>query len=263
MARNVADAAALFAAIDGSDSIDPRQGWCVGRDTVQPARNVGSLRLAILDQGFALVTPVVAAAATTIIERAERAGASFLALEWQGFDEALHLHLALYLIGDAATGAGHVSALAASAPQGWAEWRAHVATPPLLDAMHEAGRTLAAYDPGLDARAMDRALLLAIELDALLADHDALLLPTTTDIAQLIPADPAPDQIFGDTRLTAAFNVTGHPAVSIPCGLVDDMPVGLQLVGKRGEDFALLAVAAAIETMIDPLPRPSGDFGKL
>jgi Asp-tRNA(Asn)/Glu-tRNA(Gln) amidotransferase A subunit family amidase len=47
-------------------------------------------------------------------------------------------------------------------------------------------------------------------------------------------------------RLTQLFNLTGHPAISIPIP-VDGLPVGLQIVGRRGRTMDLLAVAAACE----------------
>jgi amidase len=51
------------------------------------------------------------------------------------------------------------------------------------------------------------------------------------------------------------WNVTGQPAASVPAGLDDDgLPVGVQLVGRRGEDALLLALSAQIEAV-----RPWGD----
>lgn len=47
-------------------------------------------------------------------------------------------------------------------------------------------------------------------------------------------------------------NLLGLPGVSFPCGLASDgLPVGLQLVGPRGSDSTLLAVAAAYQELID------------
>jgi Asp-tRNA(Asn)/Glu-tRNA(Gln) amidotransferase A subunit family amidase len=49
---------------------------------------------------------------------------------------------------------------------------------------------------------------------------------------------------------TWPFNLTGQPAVSIPCGWTKDgLPLGLQLVGRRGEDGLVLRVAAALERL--------------
>jgi Asp-tRNA(Asn)/Glu-tRNA(Gln) amidotransferase A subunit family amidase len=52
-------------------------------------------------------------------------------------------------------------------------------------------------------------------------------------------------------RLTQLFNVTGHPAIAVPCGTgPDGLPRSVQLVGHRGGTERLLAVAAALEGQI-------------
>jgi Asp-tRNA(Asn)/Glu-tRNA(Gln) amidotransferase A subunit family amidase len=52
-------------------------------------------------------------------------------------------------------------------------------------------------------------------------------------------------------RQTQLFNITGHPAISLPIK-TDGLPVGLQIVGRRGATADLLAVAAAIESLVRP-----------
>ncbi len=94
-------------------------------------------------------------------------------------------------------------------------------------------------------------------VDAALSGVDALLLPTLPIPAPLIGASTAR---VGDRdepvrnltlRLTQLFNVTGHPALSLPCGETDEgLPVGLQLVGTRNQTDALLHVAKAVEAAI-------------
>jgi Asp-tRNA(Asn)/Glu-tRNA(Gln) amidotransferase A subunit family amidase len=64
-------------------------------------------------------------------------------------------------------------------------------------------------------------------------------------------------------RLTQLFNVTGHPAISIPSGLTTGgLPCAVQLVGCRMQTDALLKVALACEPQIaaGPFPR-SGKVG--
>jgi aspartyl-tRNA(Asn)/glutamyl-tRNA(Gln) amidotransferase subunit A len=52
-------------------------------------------------------------------------------------------------------------------------------------------------------------------------------------------------------RLTQLFNITGHPAISLPCGNTDEgLPVGLQIVGTRNRTPELLAVASAVEKVL-------------
>ncbi|MFE6663709.1 amidase family protein [Streptomyces sp. NPDC057697] len=85
-------------------------------------------------------------------------------------------------------------------------------------------------------------------LDALFARTPLLLTPAT-------PNRPhghfGPGGLFS-TALTWAFNLSGHPAASVPAGFTaDGCPVGLQLVAEHGADARLLAMARAVE---DALP---------
>ncbi|MFD8602710.1 amidase [Streptomyces sp. TSRI0445] len=59
------------------------------------------------------------------------------------------------------------------------------------------------------------------------------------------------------TALTWAFNLSGHPAASLPAGFTGDgCPVGLQVVAPRGADLGLLAAARAVEDALPAAPAP-------
>jgi len=125
---------------------------------------------------------------------------------------------------------------------------------PVVRRRLELGRYVLAQDY---ARAMEGREVLRREVDAALEGCDALLLPTLP-----IPAPPigAETTTIGGReepvralmlRLTQLFNVTGHPAMSIPCGATaDGLPVGLQLVGRRLRTNDLLSTAVAIERLL-------------
>jgi aspartyl-tRNA(Asn)/glutamyl-tRNA(Gln) amidotransferase subunit A len=87
------------------------------------------------------------------------------------------------------------------------------------------------------------------------ARYDLLLTPTmpTTAFAAgvAIPTVVAgrPTTGFGYTPFTFPFNMTGQPAITVPCGVAaDGMPVGLHIVGRRFADTTVLQAAAAFET---------------
>jgi amidase len=99
--------------------------------------------------------------------------------------------------------------------------------------------------------------------DRALARVDVLALPTVRNIAPRVeeePADPT-EVILASLRrnwmlLPMAYNTkptnyTGHPALSVPCGKVDGMPISLQLVGNFLADPLLLRVAYAYQRAVD------------
>jgi aspartyl-tRNA(Asn)/glutamyl-tRNA(Gln) amidotransferase subunit A len=96
--------------------------------------------------------------------------------------------------------------------------------------------------------------VLRAEVDAALAGRHALLLPTLPIVAPRI-GDPvvrlggATESVRNVTlRLTQLFDLTGHPAVSLPCGRGDaGLPVGAQLVGHLRQTRELLRVAGCCE----------------
>lgn len=120
----------------------------------------------------------------------------------------------------------------------------------------EVGRYVLAEDY---VRAQRGREILRCEVDAALGGRHALVLPTL----------PIPAPRFGDStvsiggrtepvralmlRLTQVFNLTGHPAMSIPCGTTAaGLPCGLQLIGRINRTEDLLAVARRCEEVLQP-----------
>jgi amidase len=79
---------------------------------------------------------------------------------------------------------------------------------------------------------------------------DALVTPTTLSVAHGYDQHES-SIVVGD--LCWVFNVTGHPAVSVPAGLLDGLPVGVQVVAPHGRDDIAVAVAAQLQARL-PLP---------
>ncbi|MGW7094365.1 amidase family protein [Streptomyces sp. NPDC054874] len=90
-------------------------------------------------------------------------------------------------------------------------------------------------------------------LAALLADGALLLTPVTPNRPH---GHEGPGDLYS-TALTWAFNLSGHPAASLPAGFTGDgCPVGLQLAAARGADVRLLAAARAVEDALPAAPMP-------
>jgi aspartyl-tRNA(Asn)/glutamyl-tRNA(Gln) amidotransferase subunit A len=116
----------------------------------------------------------------------------------------------------------------------------------------EMGRRVLAEDY---IRAQRGREILRMEVEAALAGRDALILPTLPVPApplgtQTVTIDGVSEPVHNVMRrLTQLFDLTGHPAVSIPCGVTSaGLPCGLQLVGALGRTDDLMALAAALES---------------
>ena len=106
--------------------------------------------------------------------------------------------------------------------------------------------------------ALDRRAQLTAEIDALLADTDVLAGPT---VGYQAPAQDPPFGVgddSGEGRFTGPYNLTGHPAISLPVPS-SGLPAGLQLAGRRGADMDLLRVAAAAEGLIATMNTAAAD----
>ena len=78
--------------------------------------------------------------------------------------------------------------------------------------------------------------------------YDLLLIPTTPIPAPIIAGNDAVEQAGRLTRFTAPFNLTGLPALSIPCGFTKDgLPIGLQIVSRTWADAKVLNAGHGFE----------------
>jgi aspartyl-tRNA(Asn)/glutamyl-tRNA(Gln) amidotransferase subunit A len=107
-----------------------------------------------------------------------------------------------------------------------------------------------------------RALIRA-DYDAAFRAVDLVALPTTpTPAFKLGERTEDPLQMYLSDVFTAAANLAGLPAISVPCGLTRALPVGLQLTGRPFDEETLLRAAHAVERHI-PVPTPPPDPGSL
>jgi aspartyl-tRNA(Asn)/glutamyl-tRNA(Gln) amidotransferase subunit A len=85
------------------------------------------------------------------------------------------------------------------------------------------------------------------------SEVDCLIVPTTPTTAPRIGetvlriAGRDEEVRVATTRLVRGFNALGLPALSMPCGLGNGMPIGLQIIGPEFEEAMILKVGAALE----------------
>ncbi|MEO8678947.1 MAG: amidase [Vicinamibacterales bacterium] len=106
-------------------------------------------------------------------------------------------------------------------------------------------------------RALRGRAIIAREVDRALDGVDALVLPSLAIPAPPIGAATMPVKGGADAvrtlmlRCSQPFNLSGHPAISLPCGTTPaGLPIGLQLVGHKGGTPALVQAALAVERAI-------------
>jgi aspartyl-tRNA(Asn)/glutamyl-tRNA(Gln) amidotransferase subunit A len=106
----------------------------------------------------------------------------------------------------------------------------------------------AGYYDAYYVKAQQVRTLIKREFDAVLADVDALIAPTSPSVAFKIGAKTDdPLLMYLNDACTLPVNIAGLPGVSVPCGLSDGLPVGLQVIGRAFDEATVLRVADAYE----------------
>jgi aspartyl-tRNA(Asn)/glutamyl-tRNA(Gln) amidotransferase subunit A len=245
MARSVADLSALLDAVVGSDTNDPAtlSNGVSPRSTDREDQLTGRMVAIFRDFMGDPVTPDVAAAVELAAKTLGEAGAAIREFSLPGFsDEALAAHNPIMW-----SELAHVH-------RAWFPSRAPEYTEFSQDRI-AAGREIPAIDylQGLDERKRIQARI----TDAM-QEHgiDLLLLPASPMVATL--HEDLYDDVDRVAELMALgtwnspFNLTGQPALSIPCGFSDEgLPIGLQIVGRHGEDHLVLQAGKVYQTRTD------------
>ena len=106
----------------------------------------------------------------------------------------------------------------------------------------------AGYYDAYYVKAQQVRTLIKAEFDRVLADVDALLAPTSPSVAFPIGAKTDdPLLMYLNDACTLPVNIAGLPGISVPCGLSDRKPVGLQVIGRAFDEATVLRVADAYE----------------
>lgn len=242
IARDSADAALLFDALAGPSDTDPVTELVPGHDP--PGDGDGPRWQCWRPDGAPVLEPEVAAVVGTAVDRLAASGARFAdtdvvlpATEWTGAFNTITMADRYALQGAALL----------------ADPAAEELLTPLVRQRFRTGErvTGAEYALACQTRTAARA-----RLAAALRPADILVSPTVGFPAVPPPTDDWTWRPAGITDHTFVANLTGLPAVTVPCGLVDGLPVALQLMGRRGGEAMLLAVAGFVEDVLGPAPRP-------
>jgi amidase len=274
--RTVSDAALMLGVLAGRDGLDPRQRTDPPqRDYLAEAdAGVAGLRVAVIKEGFGipgLSQPGVDETVRGAIAVLAEAGAVVTEISLPWHRDGLHVWNVIAT--DGATnqmidgnGYGMNSPglydpeLIVHYAKGRREHAAEMSEPLKLTAL--CGRyAIDRYDGRHYAMARNLALELRAAYDAALASADVLVLPTLPIVASTLPADNATREELIARSLemianTAPFDVTGHPATSVPAGLSDSLPVGMMIVGRHFADGTCLRVGRAYENAVGGFPVP-------
>jgi amidase len=256
MARTVADAALLLEVIGGKDPLDPRQNGVITRRYTQALGDLDlkGVKVGALREGFGgefAEADVEAAVRQALVELVK------LGAEVKEVSVPEHRDCTTLLMTMAPEAMGTLlegnangyhfkglynSGLAASL----ARFRRTRANdfPPMVKSMLVLGAYLRRNYPQLYPKAQNRRRAITASYDRVFKEVDVIAMPT-------VPFKPIRTDAPGAGALkgfsiaanTAAFDITGHPSLSVPCGKSEGLPIGLMLTGRHFEEATLLGVA--------------------
>ena len=264
MTATVADNALLLEVIAGADGLDPRQyNVRVDKYTAALGRGVAGMRIGVVTEGFnfenseADVDQKVREAANRL--RGLGATVEDVSIPMHRDGPAIWTPIALeglmaQMMHGNGMGFNWKGLYTTSLLDAHANWRARAneLSRTLKISMFAGEYFMRNYRGHFYAKAQNLSRVLAKSYDDALARFDLLLMPTLPMKATPIPPANAPLALwcqrgFEMLANTCPFDVTGHPAMSVPCGLSNGLPVGMQLIGKHYAESTIYRAAHAFE----------------
>jgi amidase len=276
--RTVADAALMLGVLAGPDGLDPRQRASLPTQDYLTGLDAGldGLTAGVVAEGFAipgLSQPEVDETVRAAIAVLAGAGATVRPVSIPWHRDAIHVWTVIatdgvvtQMIDGNGFGMNWPGRYDPDLIGHYARGRREHADaiPETVKATMFCGRyAIDRYDGRYYAMARNLALDLAAAYDAALAEVDVLVMPTLPIVATDIPPPGVrrEESIARSTEMivnTAPFDVSGHPATSVPAGLAHGLPVGLMIVGRHYEDATCLRTARAFEAAVGGFPSPPG-----
>lgn len=268
MTATVEDNALLLEVLAGPDGLDPRQYGATAKSYREAlGRGAKGLRIAVVEEGFGHAQSQAAsdAAVYAAADRFKELGATVekVSLPMHRLGPAIWLPIA-------AEGATMQMMLGNGFGFNWqglyvtslldfhSAWRqrADELSDSLKNTMLLGHYMVTRHRGHYYAKAQNLVRRLRAAYDAVLASYDLLLMPTLPMTATPLPGPNAAtseiiQRAFEMVPNTSPFDCTHHPAMSLPCGLVDGLPVGMMLVGRMFDEETIYRAAAAFEAGVD------------
>ena len=264
MTQSVADNALLLSVLAGEDGLDPRQyAPRVDNYTAALGRGVRGLKIAIVQEGFHRpesetdVDAKVKAAVEHFRELGAQVDEVSIPMHNQGV--AIWTPIALegltnQMMKGNGFGTGWEGLYTTSLLGHHANWRSRAdeLSDTLKVSMFVGEYFLKHYRGHYYAKAQNLNRKLRQAYNKVLERYDLLLMPTTPMKATPLPPANAPLALYTQRAFemlgnTSPFDCTGHPAMSIPCGMSQGLPVGMMLIARHYNESTIYQAAHAFE----------------
>lgn len=264
MTANVADNALLLEVLAGPDGLDPRQvNVKTASYTNALTGDARGLKIAVVKEGFGH-----ASSEADVDALVRKGAATFRQLGARVDEVSIPLHLAGAIIWTPIAVEGATWQMMNGNAFGF-NWKGLYVTS-LIDA-HSAWRqradefsdtlkstilfgqyALNKYRGHYYAKCQNLSRALRAAYDTVLAEYDVLLMPTLPMKATPLPKPGGPrmeiiQRAFEMLPNTSPFDVTGHPSMSVPCGLSNGLPAGMMLTAKHFDEVSIYRAASAFE----------------
>ena len=270
MTATVSDNALLLEVIAGQqeDMLDPRQyAPRVDSYTRQMTRGMADLRIGVVKEGFELpssepdVNDAVRVAADSFKKIGARVEEISIPLHKNG--AAIWTPIALegltdFMMHGNAFGTNYRGLFITSLIDFYGNWRSRAdeLSPSLKVCMLIGEYFQKHYRGRYYGKAQNISRRLRAAYDAELDRFDLLLMPTLPMKATLLPPPDATLELYIQRAFevipnTAPFSCTGHPAMNVPCGLREGLPIGMMLIARHYDESAIYRAAYAFEQLKD------------
>jgi amidase len=268
MTATVTDNAVLLEVLAGSDGLDPRQiNVKTDRYTSALGRGVSGLRIGIVSEGFGRPE-----SEPDVDQKVRKSAQKFRDLGATVEETSIPMHrdgLAIWtpialegltdiMMHGNGFGTGWEGLYVTSLLDAHANWRtrANELSHSLKISMFVGDYMLKQYRGHFYAKAQNLSRQLRASYDDALSRFDLLIMPTTPMKATPLPPPDAGIPLFIKRAFemignTAPFDTSGHPAMSIPCGLSEGLPVGMMIIGRHWNESTIYRAAHAFEQLGD------------